>query len=541
MAVLGTADRRIADRLAVGTVAAIYAEWEPSGNVTASKPDPASVAVRVGFDDMLAAMEERRKAWPADDAEYATKLAERQANLRRWTRRLQDGDLTQWEDLADRAAAKRGLVLDKGSEGYAAFVKDIAEASIDAIGVFVRQTGGELDATPRSAIVRETKAKDAANAKPGEGIMELFERMAGEALEKGELRPDTVNQNRKVLQLFAAFVGADRAVDSITPQEVWDFREARHAVPPKWNLKREFRGLSLREAAALAQGLDFAKTSFVTVNRELSTISPLFTWLAGQPRWLGVRNPCAGLFHQKVKGKNPRPPFETDALNKILGSPLFTGFKADGEEHLPGNVHADDWRRWIPLVTMFTGARAGEVAQLRVRDVHMERGVWFVHMKEDAKAGLQVKNRKSRAVPVHSRLEAIGFIAFVERRREAAGGDDAQLFPELVKNGREQIGAGPSIWFRDYLVAIGVKDNTVQGGDGFGLHSFRHTLADRLRSEAELLDNEAAIFFGHDQASTTAGYGRIPQGTVKKLTGWLKAVTWEGVDFSPLLRRASST
>src|SRR5690606_39520942 len=110
-----------------------------------------------------------------------------------------------------------------------------------------------------------------------------------------------------------------------------------------------------------------------------------------------------------------------------LASPLFAGFLADGQEHRPGNMHADDWRKWIPLVAMFTGARAGEIAQLRVCDVRNERGTWFVHMIEDAKAGLAVKNRKRRVAPVHSKLVGLGFIAFVERRRGEAGGD-APLF-----------------------------------------------------------------------------------------------------------------
>lgn len=534
---LHTGDRRAATLLAPDIVARQIAEWRElvDAPFRGAPTDPASVAVRVAFDGMLSALENSRKAWPADDTEYATRLAARHGDRRRLTRRLHDGELGQWEAMADRMIVEHGLSLEKGTSDYNDYVRDLATMTIDAVDTFLRRAEGELDATPRTAIVRDEKERAAAKAKSGESIMELFEKLAGEALELDLLRPDTVNQNRKVLQMFAEFVGVDRAIDSITPLEVCEFRDARRDVPPKWSMKRDFRGLTLRQAAEKARSLTLPKTSYVTVNRELSTISPLFTWLAEMPRWAGLANPCAGLFKKDVKGKKPRPPFETEALNRLLVSPLFTGFRADGEEHLQGEVHADDWRRWIPLTAMFTGARAGEIAQLRVCDVCKERGKWFIHMKEDAKAGLHVKNRKSRAVPVHNKLEAMGFIAFAERRREGAGSEEAALFPDLIKNERDQVGAVPSEWFRDYLVAIGLKDHRVQGGDGFGLHSFRHTLADRLRSEAELLDHEAAIFFGHDQSSTTAGYGRIPQGTVKKLSGWLDAVTWEGVDFTPLI------
>ncbi|MBM0169169.1 site-specific integrase [Altererythrobacter sp. C41] len=537
---LGTGDRRTANMRAPQVVAEKLAAWgRAAGEAPAATPalDPSSVAVHVAFDGMLDAMEGRRREWPVDDAEYAERLAEREADLRRMTRRLQDGDLSQWEAVADRIIEARGLAITKDSEGYAAFVRGIAEMSIDAVSVFVRRTSGELDAAPRSSIVRQIKARDAAKAKAGESLVELFDQWAEEMLAKGAKRPDTVNQDRKVIRQFAAFVGLDREVRSITPLEVADYRDTMRKLPPKWMSKKLLRDLDMRAAAVKARELGLPRTAFTNVNKHLSTISPLFKWLAGQPKWAGLGNPCTGLFHPKVKGKNPRPPFTTDDLNVILQSPLFTGFQADGKEHVPGEQRAHDWRYWIPLVAMFTGARIGEVAQLRLGDVRQERGVWFVHIRHDSGEGLATKSGKSRPAALHSMLESLGFLAFHERELERAGNDlAAPLFPELAPNARGQISGTPSRWWRDYLVAIGVKDPSVEGGDGFGSHSFRHTLADRLRDEAELLDTEIAVCLGHSISSTTSGYGRLTQGTVNKFSGWMKAVTFEGVDFNRLTR-----
>lgn len=542
---LRTADRRAANLRAPQVVAELFDEWQrlAGGAPAAPAPvDPAAVAVRVGFDMMLSDMEQRRKLWPSDDAGYTARIAEREADLRRLTRRLQDGELSHWEAVADRAIAKRGLSIRKGSEAYDDFVQTIAAASIDAMAVFTRRASGEIDAEPRTAIVREAKAKEAAQAKPGQTILELFEAWAAEVLDKGDKRPDTVNQDRKIIQQFAAFVGADRAIDAITPVDVAEYRDTLRKLPPKWMSNKELRGLDMRAAAAKARSLDMPKTAFTNVNKHLSTISPLYKWLAAQPAWAGLRNPCGGLFHAKVKGKNPRPPFSTATLNKILGSPLFMGFLADGKEHLPGNMHATDWRRWIPLAAMFTGARIGEIAQLRLGDVRQERGVWFIHIRHEEKEGLTTKSGKSRPAAVHQMLERIGFLAFHQRELERAGGDlEAPLFPELERNSRGQISGTPSRWWRDYLAAIGVKDETVQGGDGQGAHSFRHTLSDRLREEAELLDNEVAVCLGHSTKTTTSGYGELPQGTVTMFKAWMDAVRFDGVDFSHLLRDASKS
>jgi integrase len=513
--------------------AALYREWGVGDMPPPA--DPAAIAVRIGFDTMLARLDADRKAnWPADDASYTAALAGRESDLRRKVRHLQDGELASWEAIADKEIAK-GLHIEKGSATYEAFVRAIATATIDAIGVFNRAAAGELDAGPRTAVVQEAKAKEAAKAKPGETIVELFERWAADRLAKGEKRADTVDQDRKAIEQFAEFAGKDRAIGSITPLEVAEYRDVLRQLPPKWRSNKALKGLDMRAAAAKARERNLAESAFTSVNKHLSTISPLYKWLAGQPAWAGLLNPVNGLFYDKVKGKNRRPSFSTDHLNKMLSSPLFTGFLAEGKEHLPGNRQADDWRKWIPLVCLFTGARIGEIAQLRLGDVRQERGVWFIHIRHDEAAGLATKSGKSRPAAAHSMLERMGFLAFHQRRLERAGGDmTAPLFPELKPNKRGQISGEPSRFWRDYLAAIGVKD----GADGFGAHSFRHTLADRLRSEVELLDVQVGIVLGHSQPSVTAGYGELSQGTVTTLKGWMDALRFDGVDFSHLAQIA---
>ena len=61
-------------------------------------------------------------------------------------------------------------------------------------------------------------------------------------------------------------------------------------------------------------------------------------------------------------------PYEVAALGRAWQAPVETD-----------NCRADDWRYWIPLVCLFTGARLGEIAQLRTEDVRRERGIWFMH------------------------------------------------------------------------------------------------------------------------------------------------------------------
>lgn len=503
---------------------------EPRRSVSVA--DLETIAMRYGYDNVLEYEAARRKRTTGRGRDTWLREQRRaEINLHEAKFIAGDGELSIANDFAEIAVEELGLELVAGDRTRLA--KLINLARLEAMAIAARRAEGEVEAESSAPLITRAKAHEAARAAAGETIIELYDAWTDEQLAKKEKRLDTVRQDRKVMQLFAEFVGKGRAIGSIAPAEIFDFREARRAVPPKWQSKRELRNMTLRQAAQEARRLNLNYTSFVTVNRELSAISGLCKWLAGRPQWAGMVNPCAGLFYQKVKGKNRRPPFDTDTLNRILSSPIFSGFEKDGAEHRAGVCKADDWRKWIPLMCMFTGARVAEVAQLHIGDVREEHGIPVLRISEDEHDDKKTKSRQTRFAVVHSKLVELGLLRYVDRRLSESEGDKAvALFPELEANERENMGAVPSEWWRDYLTAIGVK----KGADGYGTHSFRHTLADRLRVEGDLIDSEIALALGHSVKSTTGGYGVVPQGTAQRLQRYIEAVTFEGVDFSPLLR-----
>jgi integrase len=463
---------------------------------------------------------------------------------RNWVRRDLDEqarmtathDYSNVETIAQQVIEAAGFDIAPGDAAYERLCDMLNKQLLNAMKVNVERTDGNVDFEAPDPVVRRVREREKARAAAGETIMELFERWAKDQLDRGEKRPDTVEQDRKVIRQFAEFVGQDRSITTITPKDMAEYRDILRSLPPKWRSNKKIAHLPIREAAEQARALGLAQSAYTSVNKHLSTISPLYKWLAADPRWAGLRNPCDGLFHKKVRGRNRRPSFTTAQLNGMLKSPLFTGFAVDGKEWERGERLADDWRKWIPLVCMFTGARIGEIAQLRLRDVTQERGVWFIHIRHDEAAQQSTKSGKSRPAAIHAQLVKIGFIDYVNSRREAAGDESAVLlFPEMKPDARGQIGAGASRWWRKYLTKIGIKD----GRDGVGAHAFRHTLADRLRSEAELLDNQIAVCLGHSQTSTTGGYGQLSQGTITMLKGWIDSVRFDGVDFSHLHARGS--
>ena len=464
----------------------------------------------------------------SDVGSHSGYVASLRTQLLRLIQTREDDAVRHWRTVADRAIAARNWDLEPDSEVYDEFLRMIGDAAIEALRVDIEERTNGTATHLNATVIDGAKAK-AERCVAGEGILELFEKYAAQRLKEGRKRADTINQDRKVIQHFSTFLGGNRSLKSVQAAEVRNFRDTIGAIPASFRKRKENVGLTLQQAAVKAKKEGLEGLSLVTLNKYLSTISPLFDW--GRQEGYVDHNPCDGLYYGAAKGKNARPPFEADQLNRFLQSPLFTGFAHDGDEHVPGDQHADDWRFWIPLICMFTGARLGEIAQLHVDDVVEEWGIWCIRIRHDENTGQTTKSGHSRYAALHSRLLAMGFLAFVERQRVRADHDgNGRLFPELQPDKRGQLSRTPSRFLRAYLGKIGIKE----GGDGLGSHSFRHTLADQLRA-ADYLDNEIAVALGHNQKSVTGGYGRLRQGTVRKMKEMVEAARFPGVSFSHLV------
>ncbi|MGZ2411983.1 integrase [Sphingomonas sp. F9_3S_D5_B_2] len=522
---LGTADRKIASLRAAELRLGLMRQWDARALPSAqSSQEPAEVdlqraATDLGYtrtDAMLNEWWSAAKDAGADGfGHYLNHLGQRR---RRYLEQRETSEASLWRYVAEQLATENGWTLtDETRERLGQMV---AEALIDRLRVEMEWKNGNFAVEPSSKVVRAgLKARSTGRA-DGEPIVLLFERYAQQRLAEGRKRADTVAQDRVIVRQFASFVGDHRSARSIVPADIRDWRDTVAALPPAFNSAAAYRDLSLREAAAKARESGARKLSPTTVNKYLSTVSPFFGWCVRND--YADRNPCDGLFYDLVKGRNPRPPFSSVQLTELLQSPLFTGFECDGREHRPGAKQARDWRFWIPLVCLFTGARISEIAQLRCDDVQADGDTPYLCIRHDAARGQQTKSGKNRIAPLHHKLIELGFLHFVKQRRDEAGCEDEFLFPNLERNSRDCIGAIPSRFWRDYLRRIGIKANA----DGLGSHSFRHTVADLLR-QAGYLDDEIEVALGHNQKTVTAGYGMLKQGTVQRLTSMIESINFD--------------
>lgn len=250
----------------------------PEPSIVPSRAELEDAAVAIGHEVQLEDAEARRRSlssfgeWGYDLAAELAVL-EHQAQARANAR----GNLSHVEHLADEVIEAMNFRVPKGGTEYRFLCEAISRVRFSATTLELERAKGDLEAESSSRLVAKVLERRSNDAAHGESLIDLFERWADDCLRSGRKREDTVVQDRKIIDKFSDFVGRKRAIESITPRDVADFRDTLKDLPPKWMSKRELRGLSMREAADKARSLGYPRMTLTNVNKHLSTISPLYT------------------------------------------------------------------------------------------------------------------------------------------------------------------------------------------------------------------------------------------------------------------------
>jgi integrase len=261
-----------------------------------------------------------------------------------------------------------------------------------------------------------------------------------------------------------------------------------------------------------------------TINKYLSALGAFCQWLLAND--FIQEDVMRGMYLNIDKSEKKRFPYTAEQLTTIFSSPLFTGCVGEGREHEPGDLRIRDWRFWLPLIGLYSGARLGEIAQLLTADLRQIHGQWVFHITREGSVLKSTKTAGSeRVVPVHPELIKLGLLEYhasVQKR----GAE--QLFSEIKQDRRGFFSGAPSSFFNDYLRAIGVKvDATVN------FHSFRHGIADAFR-RAGYLDEQFGCLLGHSKSSTTGKYGILPEGMLAERVKMIEAVAFPGLEIGHL-------
>jgi integrase len=273
----------------------------------------------------------------------------------------------------------------------------------------------------------------------------------------------TIKRWRPVFAHFKRWVGHDDAA-KVSADDIVRWKEEL--------LRSGISGRSVREVYLAGLKVVFG---WATENRKIST------------------NPVTGISVRVAKPARLRERGFTDVEARTILRAALAG------DH--GNVSEAHRRarRWVPFLCAYTGARVGEIAQLRGCDFIKQDGVWAIRITPEAGS---TKSGSARLVPLHSRLREQGVVEMARvfgegpvfyNRSLGRGGDPAH--PQHKK-----VGERLAKWVRE----LGVNDPHIQPN-----HAWRHlfkTLARRAGMNPEIRD----VLQGHAPRSIGEQYGDWP-------------------------------
>jgi integrase len=267
------------------------------------------------------------------------------------------------------------------------------------------------------------------------------------------------------MNLFIEFLGHDDA-SRVTKQDVINFKGHRlKSINPRTNQKISPKTVK---------------------DRDLSGLKTIFGWAVANGKLKA--NPAEGVTIKlgkptKLRGKG----FTDEEALAILK-------KANAHERVNKKPKMFAAKRWVPWLCAYSGARVGEMIQLRKEDVRKVGDYWVMHITPEAGT---VKTNEARDVVLHAHLIEMGFPDFV------AKSEDGHLFLTPSKKGGVR---GPLIALRNRLgefVREVVKDKNVAPNHGWR-HRFK-TIGMEEGVDHRILDS----IQGQKPRSVSETYGEV--------------------------------
>lgn len=242
-----------------------------------------------------------------------------------------------------------------------------------------------------------------------------------------------------------------------------------------------------------------------TARDRLNWIKSLLKYAAETLEWI-PKHPWAGI-SITVKTEAKRRPWEDPELKLLFKAPLTASYA------LPTAWNAGkDAAYWIPLLGLFTGARLGELCQLRVMDIRTVESLPVLVVTNEG-VGQKVKSCAGhRSIPIHSELIRLGFLEYVASVRPAG---EASLWPSLKFRKGKPSGYF-SRWFSDYRKGLGL-------GALPDFHCFRHTVRPLMR-RAGISETTMDKVTGHESGGSvgTVVYDHWTLGELKQAVECIK-------------------
>jgi integrase len=351
----------------------------------------------------------------------------------------------------------------------------------DAMEVQRRGAGGDFSPDPKAGRFPEwvppngeaKRVWDASNGSAKVSLKGLLESWWTESKATG-LKERTYKGYRTTIVRLTKYLRHDDAT-RVTPSDIVAFKDHRLAsIDP-----RSGQHVSARTVK----------------DSDLAALKSVFGWAARNHKL--PSNPADGITIKLGKRRKTRESGFRDEEVKAL---LSACIKLTQGNDRPETYAA---KRWIPWLLAYTGARVGEIAQLRKQDVQQAVDHWRIVITPEAGT---VKSNEARQVPLHPHLIEQGFVEFVK------AAPDGYLF--LRPNSKTGDVLGPMTGVKNRVrefVREFITDPNVQPN-----HAWRHLFI--TRSRAAGVDQELRrMITGHSGAGVDERVYGDPAGLYREI------------------------
>lgn len=264
--------------------------WTYDGRSRAALPTVA--ALREVADKLATDIEAGRVLWSSDPMVQLNATIDlivmRDAAKLDWERRaiqlaelrkhLATGETALIEWKADEVIQSERLLVVKGSPAYRDLCQRLQRAQIEVLERAAERDAGNWSGVPSDPIVVPADLTQGKRvAAPGETLMELYDKFKTERL--GDARPDTWDQNRKIVKLFAEFVGEASHVSVITRKAVRNWKQELARWPVKAADSKAFEGMSFRKVIEANETVKKPTISQNSINKYLAALGSFARWL----------------------------------------------------------------------------------------------------------------------------------------------------------------------------------------------------------------------------------------------------------------------
>lgn len=398
---------------------------------------------------------------------------------------------------------KLGVEAPEAHPKFEALCSAFIDAELDALRTIDMHREGRFGLAPQVSLLRNAPTKN-----PFE--VPLLLDFAEKYIEDTNPSEDWAEKIRYATKLLAEYSG-NRRIDVYTRAEVAEWCTWLRKVPT--NVSMRFSGMSIADAIAANQKRQKPVRTLspgTIQNGYKAAIGRLFEYAVNLD--LIHKSPAQRI---KISGykKNAsgRPPFTKDELDRLFQQPVFIGCRSPKHPNTAGEYKLNNHYYWAPIIALFTGARAAELAQILLDeiDVASQHPHMLIQtdMSEDADEdileefgddGRKLKNDNAiRQIPLHPELERLGFFDYVKQLRDAG---EQRLFPEWKRGSKGFSGASSQKNFNKII-----RKSVSARRPAPVFHSLRHNVRSEMVIRGVRSFHRNAIL-GHEQSPMDRAY-----------------------------------